>query len=254
VPDLEQRVRDLLAAEAERLPLHREMPPSLRIRARRRIAVNSVATGAVAVILAVGVFTGLKALGSSAPPIPGGSPTPSVVPTTPTPTTPSSTPSSSPSSSPSALAQPCTSAELRAVASLEGAAGSRLGTIDLSNLSGTTCTLTGTPVITLLDQNLQPITAGVDFTSTEPTWQVNASPQPPGWPVVTLAPGGVASVRTGWSNWCPDGRAAPLWRVAIPGSGEVDVNGIGSVSPPPCNGPGQPSTIQVGPFEPKPGS
>jgi len=72
--------------------------------------------------------------------------------------------------------------------------------------------------------------------------------------VVTLAPGGVASVRIGWADWCPDGRAAPLWRVAIPGSGDVDVNGIDAVSPPPCNGPGQPSTIQVGPFEPKPAS
>jgi hypothetical protein len=31
------------------------------------------------------------------------------------------------------------------------------------------------------------------------------------------------------------------------------VNGLDAVTPPPCNGPGQPSLIEVGPFEPPAG-
>jgi hypothetical protein len=80
---------------------------------------------------------------------------------------------------------------------------------------------------------------------------VNGSPKPAGWPVVKVRTGYSADVRIRWSNWCPDGRSAPLWRLEIPGGGTVDVmNGLDSVSPPPCNGPGLPSTIEEGPFEP----
>src|SRR5204862_238001 len=123
--------------------------------------------------------------------------------------------------------------------------------ITLTNFSDKTCTLEGTPEITLLDGTLNQITSGVTFGSSQAGWEADGSPEPAGWPVVTLAPGDSASVRIDWSNWCPDGRAAPLWRVGIPGSGTVDViNGMDSETPPPCNGPGQPSRIDVGPFEP----
>ena len=135
--------------------------------------------------------------------------------------------------------------------SMDGAAGSREGALSLTNFADVTCTLQGRPTITLMDGNLKPITSGATFAPSPPGWRVNGSPKPAGWPVVTLRSGDSASVRIRWSNWCPDGRPAPLWRVAIPGGGTVDVvNGMDAVSPPPCNGPGQPSTIEVGPFEP----
>jgi hypothetical protein len=136
------------------------------------------------------------------------------------------------------------------VGTFEGAAGSREGAVTLTNFSDTTCTVEGTPTFQLLNQNLKPITSGVTFSSAPAGWQVNASPAPPGWPVVTLAPGKAASVRVRWSNWCPDGRAAPLWKIGVPGSGSVDVNGFDAALPPPCNGQAQPSTIEIGPFEP----
>jgi hypothetical protein len=144
----------------------------------------------------------------------------------------------------------CTSGQLRAVGTLEGAAGAREGAILVSNFSDATCTLEGTPAITLLDQNLNPITSGVAFSSTAAGWEADGSAAPPGWPVVTLAPGDAASVRLRWSNWCFDD--APLWRMEIPDSGTV--MGLDATAPPPCNGPGQPSTIEVGPFEPGGGS
>jgi len=138
---------------------------------------------------------------------------------------------------------------------MQGAAGSRGGAIGATNFSDKTCTTQGRPTITLLDRHLHPITSGVTFASSPPGWAVNRSPKPAGWPVVTLRPGHTASFRVRWSNWCPDGRAAPLWRIHVPGGGTVDVaNGMDSVSPPPCNGRGQSSTIEVGPFEPSAGS
>jgi hypothetical protein len=57
-------------------------------------------------------------------------------------------------------------------------------------------------------------------------------------------------MRVRWSNWCLQGRKAPLWQIHIPGSGTVNGNGMEAVSPPPCNGAGQPSTVERGPFEP----
>ncbi|MEA2460609.1 MAG: hypothetical protein QOH90_786 [Actinomycetota bacterium] len=133
---------------------------------------------------------------------------------------------------------------------MEGAAGSREGSLAVSNFSDTTCTLSGTPEITLLDDNLDPITSGVVFSPSPAQWEADGSPQPQSWPTVTLNPGDAASVRIRWSNWCPDGRSAPLWRIQFSDGGYLDVNGMDAVAPPPCNGATQPSTIEVGPFEP----
>jgi hypothetical protein len=166
----------------------------------------------------------------------------------------SATSSPSPIASSTSAVSSCAPAQLRAVGSMQGAAGSREGGVTLTNFSDTTCALQGTPAITLLNRNLQPITTGVTFDSSPPGWVADGSPQPAGWPVVTLQPGDAALVRIRWTNWCPQGRVAPLWRVEIPGGGTVDVvNGMDQLPPPPCNGPGQPSTIEVGPFEPATG-
>jgi hypothetical protein len=59
-----------------------------------------------------------------------------------------------------------------------------------------------------------------------------------------------ASVRIGWSNWCADGGATPILRLAVGGDGDVSVSGLDVLGTPPCNGPGFPSTIEIGPFEP----
>ncbi len=233
--DIRDDLSELLRRKADQVPPHRDVPRSLVGRARRRIVVNVLGAGLMVAVLAGGAIAGLRALGAVPAQQPAGVPTTSSAPRTQTAPTISA----------------CTSAQLRAVGSMGGAAGSREGSIGLTNFSDATCTLQGTPSITLLNQNLTPITTGLTFSSSPPGWKVNGSPRPARWPVVTLRPGDSASVRIRWSNWCPDGRPAPLWRLDIPGGGTVDVvNGMDAVSPPPCNGSGQPSTIEEGPLEP----
>ncbi|MEA2509365.1 MAG: hypothetical protein QOG21_1447 [Actinomycetota bacterium] len=241
----------MLRRKADEVPRHGAVPGSLTRRVRFRLARNGLAVGMMIVLLGAGTFVGARALNGPGSPklVPPASkrtarPTPG--------TTPTSAPSPTTSASPVSPASPaaCSSGQLRAVGTFEGAAGSRDGAVSLSNFSDVTCTLQGQPTITLLDHHLKPITSGVMYSSAPAGWVVNASPTPPGWPVVTLAPGKAALVRIRWSNWCPDGRSAPLWQIGVPGGAGVDINGFDAAFPPPSNGQGQPSTIEVGPFEP----
>jgi hypothetical protein len=215
--DVDDEVRDLLREKAHDIPPHLDLPRSLTTRVRRRIALNALAVTATIVVVAAGAFGTIRAFRSQ-------------------PSETAGTPA-------------CTSAHVRAVVSMEGAAGSREGTIELTNDSAT-CALKGTPTLHLLDQDLHPIVSGITFASVPAGWEVGGSPEPPGWPVVSLARDDSASVRVRWSNWCAGGNGTPQWRIAIPGSGDVDVEGIDAMAIPPCNGPDLPSTIEVGPFEP----
>jgi hypothetical protein len=210
-------------------------------RGRRRFGLDVVAFGLGVVMLGVAAAA---CAGATNPPGPASGPS----------TTPASAQTgASGTGTPSTPA--CTGGQLRAVGSMQGAAGSREGSITLTNFSSTTCRLRGRPTITLLDQHLKPITTGVSFVASAAAWQADALPKPSGWPVVTVKPGVAASFRIRWSNWCPQGRSAPLWRIDIKAGGSVDVvNGMEEAGAPPCNGPGQPSTIEVGPFEPATGA
>ncbi|MGZ4151757.1 MAG: DUF4232 domain-containing protein, partial [Actinomycetota bacterium] len=147
----------------------------------------------------------------------------------------------------------CTSGQVRVDASLGGAMGSVEGAILVSNYSSTRCTLQGYPGVTLLGADLSPVAGpnGYKVRKTAPQWQADALPEPAGWPVVTLKPGAVASIRFRWSNWCGTGNATtPLWKIRLPGSGEAPVYGMDGTQAPSCNGPGLASTIWIGPFEP----
>lgn len=218
--DVDDQVRDLLREKAHDIPPNLELPRSLSTRVRRRIALNAFAVTIMVIVVAAGAFGALRGFRSQ----------------------PSET----------AGTETCTSAHLRAITSMEGAAGSREGTIELTNTSEI-CALKGTPALTIFDHDQHPIVSGITFVSVAPQWQVAGTPQPPGWPVVTLAQDESASVRIRWSNWCQEDNATPRWQIAIPGSGKVDVEGIDTTNSPPCNGPDLPSTIEVGPFEPNEG-
>jgi Protein of unknown function (DUF4232) len=242
VTDVDDRLRELFRRRAEDPAPRTSVPPSLPRRARRRIAVNALGAAMVVAVLAAGGAVGIQAIARQSGTVPADHPSP---------TTTRHRTSPAPSPSPSSGVAACTAGQVRATATLLGAAGSREGVIRLENLSDATCTLQGRPAVTLLDDHLRPIRSGVHFEPAPPGWKVDADPQPEGWPVVTVAPGKAATVRIRWSNWCPQGRATPLWRVRLPGDGSVDVMGIDGETPPPCNGEHLPSTIDVGPFEPE---
>lgn len=114
-----------------------------------------------------------------------------------------------------------------------GAAGSREGSILATNTSGAACALGGSPRLSLTDA------AGNVLVSTS---EAGSSPE-----AVVLGPGESARATVRFSNWCgvTDGTAAV--RAALPGGADtapVSAAGEG-VSWPPCNGPGQPPSLQV---------
>ena len=248
MPDIDDELRRLFARKADEVPVHDRVPGSMMTRARRRIALNAMGVGLGVVLLASGAFAGVRTLGDRPGPGPAGHSTPP--PTRPAPSG-SATPSPSRPTPSAPVTQACTAAQLQAVAALQGAAGSRVGEIAVTNVSSEACTLEGTPAITLLTKGLTPITTGITFGSSPAGWIANGSPKPAGWPVVTLEPGGAASIRISWGNWCLAGTGEPAWRIAVGSGGTVTVAGFDASMVPPCNGPGQPSTIEEGPFEPR---
>ena len=223
--DMEGQVRELLRRQAQDVPPQLAVPPTLAGRAHRRFAMNAFGAAVVLVVLAAGAFAALRPGDRALVHQPGAS-----------------------ENSPVAIA-PCTAADLAATSSMSGAMGSREGEILLGNASDSACTLEGTPENLLFDESGAPID-GIQFQSTQPGWQVDGTGEPNGWPVVTLAPGERASVRIRWSNWC--GGIVGTWGMPIGKGGIVTVQRI-ALDPPPCNGPDEPSTIEVGPFEPSSG-
>ena len=218
--EIDEEIRQMLRERSGDVAPRFEVPRSLTTRTRRRIAVNAIAVAATVVFASAGAFAGFRAV------IRGHEPETSIT-------------------APVA----CLSTQLRATASMEGAMGSRAGAIRLTNASSDVCVLRGAPTIRLFEGNGDGIASGIAFLRGEPMWKKDALPEPAGWPTVTLQPGDSASVQVRWSNWCPDGRPAPGWRVAL-ADGSIGVDGMQDGFPPPCNGEGQPSTIEVGPFEP----
>jgi hypothetical protein len=221
--DMEGQVRELLRRRADDVPPQLAVPPALAGRGQRRFAANAFGAAIVAIVLVAGVFAGVRAIGEA----------PVRQPAT--------------SGPPVASTQTCSPLQITATPALEGAMGSREGSIDLKNVSVDTCTLEGMPTLTLLDGSGATIDSDVTYDEVDPTWVVNDTPRPDGWPVVTLAGGEHAAVRFSWSNWCGD--PAVSWRLALPDGGQMEVP-PGPEAIPPCNGPGQPSVIEIGPVEP----
>ena len=215
---LEQVLRD----RGAQVPHLQEAPPRMLARARRRVVRNAVTSVVAAGLIIVGASAGLAGLRASSSGL-GGSPTPS----------------------PATSA--CTAGELQATANLDGAAGSLVGSIDVTNHGDRTCTLEGHPSVTLTDPSGSLLSLEVQ--PVDARWQVDQAPRPAGWPVVTLRPGSVASIRIRVSNVCPQLEEAPRWTIDLTeGRGSLDVAGADAT--PTCNGAAEPSTLEVGPFEP----
>ena len=131
--------------------------------------------------------------------------------------------------------------------------GSVEGSIRLTNVGAGTCTLSGRPTVSIFSSTGHDVSPQV--TEGEPQWQADGAPEPAGWPVVSLQPGSAASVRVRWSNACPQLSGPASWKLDLgKGGGTLDVSGADASLVPPCNGPSEPSTLEVGPFEPSAGA
>lgn len=225
-------LEQLLREKAAEVPYVQAALPATLARARRRVARTALVSVAAAGLLVVGASLGVARLAAEGPDqgIPAVSPT------------------GGPSVAPSTSVAPCDASVLRATASLDGAAGSVEGAIHVTNLGPSACSVAGRPVVTLFTGSGRPITVHVLRVTAQ--WQADGAAAPPGWPVVRLRPGGAASVRVRWSNACPQQTSPALWVLDLGSGPTLDVFGADGTSPPPCNGPGEPSTLEVGPFEP----
>lgn len=221
------RLEAMLRAKAGEVPSALTAPPPMVARARRRVVLTSLSLVAAGALIVVGATAGLGAIrdsGRAVPEAPPSTGTPSVT--------------------------SCTSGDLRATAALDGAAGSVVGSIDLTNGGTGTCTLSGRPHLTLTS----PIQGALspDVAEVPAQWQVDGASAPPGWPLVTLRPGAAASVRVRWSNACPQLTQPVTWHLDL-GDGGAGLDVTGAEATPPCLGSGQPSILEVGPFEPRVG-
>lgn len=226
--DDRSKLEHVLRDKAAEVPYLQEVPPKMLARARRRVVRNALSSVVAAGLVVVAVSAGLASLTAPPSEIPG-------VSSSPAPSTPS-----------------CVAADLRATAALQGAAGSVLGSIDLTNVSSDACTLTGRPIVTLFSPAGHELSPSV--VDVVPQWQADGVTPPTGWPVVRLAPGSAAAIRVRWTNACPQLTDPALWSVDLTGGrGTLDVSGADATYPPPCNGAAEPSTLEVGPFEPSAG-
>jgi hypothetical protein len=218
------KLEDVLRERAAQVSHLQEAPPMMLARARRRVVRNALASVAAAGLIVVAASAGLASLRAPQDEGPGGTPAPA----------------------PSVSA--CIAADLRASAALQGAAGSVLGSIDLTNLGDRTCTLEGRPTVLIFDASGHELSPQVS--PDKPQWEVDGASPPSGWPVVSLRPGSVASIRILASNLCPPLDGPPQWTIDLPsGRGSLDVADPDGITPS-CLGTAEPSRLEVGPFEP----
>jgi hypothetical protein len=141
------------------------------------------------------------------------------------------------SPAPSLAAPLCRASQFSSTAGLNGAVGTLVGTVILTNTSADACSLpTGRPHVSVLWQG-----------HVLPTQ--NRGERSSGRPIRVLGPHSSAAIDMDWANWCGglDHRTAvdPTFRLSWADRLTVDVpNGI-AVPPPRCNG-GGPSLTSAG--------
>jgi hypothetical protein len=214
-------LEQVLRERAAQVPHLQEAPSRMLVRARRRVVRNALASAVAAGLIIVGASAGLAGLRASSSGL-GDKPTP--------------TPSTS----------ACIAADLQATANLQGAAGSVVGSIDLKNHGDLTCTLEGWPTISISDAFGRPME--VQVIHGDPQWKRDGAPPPGGWPIVSLRSFEVGAISVRWTNPCPQLLHGAFWTVDLgDGAGTLQVF---VPDPPSCNGRAEPSTLDVGPFEP----
>ncbi len=196
----------------------------------------------VAAIVVTGLFVlsrqdpgGVGAVASPSPtvaPSPAPTPEPSVLVATPSPT-------ASPVVTPVSPA-PCVTADLTARITIwEGAAGSRIATVTMTNDSSRSCLLAAQWTPQLVDGS-----GTILIDGDAPKGSV---------PVLTIDPGVVVTTLVQTTNYCGTDPVAPVTIALVQNVGSrvvAEPFSATDVTLPPCNGPGQPAAIEMHPWAP----
>jgi hypothetical protein len=223
--DVEDRLRETLRRRARSVPARLDVPPDLVGRARTRIARNAVAGVALVAIVAVGTFTGVRALTGHSQ---------GRVTATPAPTA-------------------CSGANFSGRSNLmipDGHEDVREGVLVLTNVGRAACWVRGSPIVKVLDR--QGIPRLVGSGDLAPAWEVNRTGPPPDWPLITLQPGEQVQVRVQWKG-CPNSHSEQTdpatWELRFPEGGGTTPVDVTRQDIPTCAHK-EPQELKVGPFEP----
>jgi hypothetical protein len=236
------RVRQLLdefTAVTNAAP--RPESPARRIAMTNRLPLGTL-TGASLIIVAVAVAA--IVLGRQGPgPSVGASASPSDVavasvqpsgPSNPAPAT--AKPTATPKPTPKPTVAPCDPAGLAARITLwEGAAGNRIATVELTNTGTSVCLLPDHSRPALIDGGGQVLINGKDTTTSHG---------------LVMAPGAVHTTLVDVANYCGPDPVAPVTVTFAFTDGEVRATPLSptDATVPPCNGPGQPASIDMHPW------
>jgi hypothetical protein len=216
---------------------------------RSRLLILAAAAAVIVVLLGVSLVMGWRAddgrPATDQTPLPTTSAATGVVPWTPLdpthPNIPQVTIPATPDPKAAAAAPPCTADDLRAVSTVEAAAGTAVLSLTIRPASPeVSCRLQGHPAVQFLDQGRP-----VDI----PT--VNAPDDAAYRDPALVARGSVVTLSLFWgSNWCADPVENDRIRVALQ-RGSLEVDGFGRS--PVCNGaPGSgPNSVSIGTFRPE---
>ena len=142
--------------------------------------------------------------------------------------------------------QACRASALRLKLRWQGATGSLLGSIRVTNVGKRACVLRGVPTVELRDAN--GVLLNVHQAPARPLWEQLGAPRPRGWPRVQMPPHGAAQVFVQLRNWCITGVKPLFFRTYLPGVGEAIPAPVRVTLR--CDVPGQPARLAVGPVEP----
>ena len=154
---------------------------------------------------------------------------------------------------PSPAAAPCQAARLAATGfQFTATASGGTGAASLRNTGPDACRLSGRPGVEVVGAVPAPSQRQLPLPADTPEFPTVV---PPDSALSAVPPGGSVTVSVDWRNWCvPAGAPAPVppraIRLTLPDGGgavEVPYNAV-----PPCETPGDPSTLGVRPFQPAP--
>lgn len=211
---------------------------------RSRLPIATLAGAVVLVLTAVAVGTWIGR--GPASDVGGASPSPSgTTAAAASPIVPSDSPGPSPSSGATTLPSPtvdandtaCATADLAGrIVRWEGAAGSRIATIELTNTGTYACLLDAMARPQLVDRANTVLLNGKSPTSTD---------------TLTLAPGDVVTTLVSASNYCQAPPRPPVSVAFILSNGErilAHPDNLDDATVPDCLGPGQPGQIEMHPW------